>query len=185
MWLYLTVDVSVFADACVTFACASFFWCVCNYVSVPCMCDGGETGGRGGGGSCMCTHAQKKNTEVGNILMSTVKQEIGNTFKSLALSVALGSQSENQRASPASSVTGCVAERLPVLAVPHSARLRYVPSRPRTGARRRLYPLGQLSNSRSGNLGEQRGRREEGGSQQKSKRKKNNAVTLADPKRAL
>lgn len=40
------------------------------------------------------THSQKKNTEVGNILMSTVKQEIGNTFKSLVQSVALGSQSK-------------------------------------------------------------------------------------------
>lgn len=38
-----------------------------------------------------------KNTEVGNILMSTVKQEIGNTFKSLALSAVLRSQAKSPR----------------------------------------------------------------------------------------
>lgn len=36
-----------------------------------------------GGGKRGVTRTQ--NTEVGNILMSTAKQEIGNTFKSLAL----------------------------------------------------------------------------------------------------
>ena len=35
-----------------------------------------------------------QNTEVGNILMSTAQQEIGNTFKSLALRTAFGSQGE-------------------------------------------------------------------------------------------
>lgn len=36
-----------------------------------------------------------QSTVVGNILMSTAKQEIGNTFKSLALGTLLGSQAKS------------------------------------------------------------------------------------------
>lgn len=49
-----------------------------------------------------------QNTEVGNILMSTAQQEIGNTFKSLALRTAFGSQGEITARAPASRVTGCI-----------------------------------------------------------------------------
>lgn len=38
-----------------------------------------------------------QNTEVGNILMSTAKQEIGNTFKSLALRTVFRSQAKSPR----------------------------------------------------------------------------------------
>lgn len=77
---------------CLRVFCMHVFFLVCNYVSVPrmCVCVRVRWMFRGGAR----TH---KNTEVGNILMSTVKQEIGNTFKSLALNAALRSQPRSPR----------------------------------------------------------------------------------------
>ena len=52
--------------------------------------EGGGWRVEGGGGGTV----RAQNTEVGNILMSTAQQEIGNTFKSLALRTVFGSQGE-------------------------------------------------------------------------------------------
>lgn len=92
MWLYLTGDVSVFADACVCFA-LTFLGSKCPIHVHVCVLDAA-------GCVCMCT----QNTEVGNILMSKAKQEIGNTFKSLALSTV----AQEPDTSPAWRVTGCI-----------------------------------------------------------------------------
>lgn len=86
MWLYLTVTVSVFADACV-FCMHVFNYAKCPmhvYACVFWMFWGG--------------YMHTQNTEVGNILMSTAKeQEIGNTFKSLALRTVFRSQAKSRR----------------------------------------------------------------------------------------
>lgn len=64
---------------------------VCNYVSVPCICVCLRVCVLDVSGGYMHT----QNTEVGNILMSTAKQEIGNTFKSLALRTVFRSQAKS------------------------------------------------------------------------------------------
>lgn len=87
MWLYLTVTVCVFADL-VCFAW--MYLCVIMVVSHACVCWlFFFWWGWGGWG----LHTQ--NTEVGNILMSRAKQEIGNTFKSLALRTVFRSQTKS------------------------------------------------------------------------------------------
>lgn len=86
--------------------------------------------------------------------MSTLKQEIGNTFKSLAL----GERRWWRRAGGRASSTGRGSS--PSRLTHRAGRGRGegggagVPAYLRTGVRRRLDLLGQLSNSRSSNLGE-------------------------------
>lgn len=85
-------DVSVFADACVCFT-LTYLGSKCPIHVHVCVLDAS---------GCVCMRTQ--NTEVGNILMSKAKQEIGNTFKSLALSTV----AQEPDTSPAWRVTGCI-----------------------------------------------------------------------------
>lgn len=65
--------------------------CVCRCLCVFCMhvfvCNYVSVGG----------YVHTQNTEVGNILMSTAKQEIGNTFTALALRTVFRSQAKSPR----------------------------------------------------------------------------------------
>lgn len=112
--------------------------------------------------------------------MSTAKQEIGNTFKSLALRTVFRSQAK----SPHKPGIACDRVHRGIALYPLRAKQqseRYVPSHLRTGSRRRLYLLGQLSNSRSGNLRVKEGK----GGGRIGEESKTNAITPRAPKRQL
>ena len=98
-------------------------------MSHACVCVCFGCYGRGG------VHAHTQNTEVGNILMSTAKQEIGNTFKSLALRTVFGSQAKSRRE------PGIACDRVhrgialyPLRAKQQSGEVRPIPSEDRESA---------------------------------------------------
>lgn len=155
LWLHFTVTASVFSDASARI-CPQLCKCPMNvWVCV-----------------CVRTHV-----EVGNILMSTAEQEIGNTFKSLARRTALRSQAESPRR--ASRVTGRIGGLRFILRAQNSNRERY---RPMWGKNRhRLYLLDQLSNSRSSNLAVKEGV----GGGRIQEESSTNAITQRAPRRQL